>query len=102
MGAVRVLARLRAGRGTWLDPFKNGAERRLDRALTEQYERDVDALLALLDQSTVARAVRIACWPEKIRGYGHVRARNAERAEKERAALWDELRGSLVGGGQSA
>jgi indolepyruvate ferredoxin oxidoreductase len=87
MRAFGAMSALRRLRGTWLDPFRNNAERRLDRALAEDYERDIDHLLRDLGARTLPLAVRIAALPEKIRGYGHVREAAAEAARRERTAL---------------
>ncbi|MEJ6000164.1 indolepyruvate ferredoxin oxidoreductase family protein [Paucibacter soli] len=87
MPAFRLLARCKGLRGTWLDPFRGNAERQLARQLLAQYEADVEALLAGLSAQTHEHALQIAALPEKIRGYGHVRARHAEAVAAERARL---------------
>ncbi len=87
MHAFRVMARLRGLRGTILDPFRNGEERQLERALVAQYERDVADLLGRLDAGNYRTAVAIASLPLKIRGYGHVKKGNAESAAAERERL---------------
>ncbi|MCY1260814.1 indolepyruvate ferredoxin oxidoreductase, alpha subunit [compost metagenome] len=78
----RVLARLRFLRGTMVDPFGYTAERRLERSLITQYEDNIDAALTVLSESMDAShydaAVALASLPEKIRGFGHVRARSIE------------------------
>jgi indolepyruvate ferredoxin oxidoreductase len=83
----RLMARLRRIRGTRLDPFRHSPERRLDRELLAAYEADVDGLVAGLNAAGYERAVRIASLPERIRGFGHVRAAAAAAAASERAAL---------------
>ncbi|GMV46877.1 MAG: pyruvate ferredoxin/flavodoxin oxidoreductase [Pseudomonadota bacterium] len=89
--ALAVLARLRPLRGTRLDPFRRGVERRLDRALIAEYERTLDTVLAVLRGDHIALAAEIAALPESIRGYGPVRARNAEAARARRAELLARL-----------
>ncbi len=86
--AFRLLAALRRFRGTWLDPFRGSAERALARQLLADYERDVASMLEGLDGARLELAVRLASWPEQVRGYGHVRAAGAEKAAAERAELW--------------
>lgn len=86
----RVLARLRTLRGTVLDPFRWGTERRLERAWLLQYEGDLDRLLSELTPANHALAVRIASVPDSIRGFGHVKERRALRTHEQRAALWVE------------
>jgi indolepyruvate ferredoxin oxidoreductase len=85
--AFRWMARLRRLRGTWLDPFRNSPDRQLDRRLLAGYEADVESLIAGLDAAGYERAVCIASLPDRIRGYGHVRAAAAEAVARERADL---------------
>jgi indolepyruvate ferredoxin oxidoreductase len=88
MVAFRVLAGLRRLRGTWLDPFRRSPERRLAAELVAAYERDVDHLLLDLDGTVLPLALAIAGWPENVRGYAHVRAESAARAQADAAQLW--------------
>ncbi len=92
----RLMASLRGLRGSWLDPFRDNAERRLERALIDEYERDVDELLQGLSARTAPIAARIAALPGKIRGYGHVKEANARSAQAERAALLADWRQAKV------
>jgi indolepyruvate ferredoxin oxidoreductase len=88
---LRGLAKLRFLRGTPFDPFGRTAERRTERALIGEYEALVDELLAGLDASNHAQAIALAKLPEQIRGYGHVKERNLEKARAEwaeRLAAW--------------
>jgi len=72
--AMRVLARLKGLRGTWLDPFGHSAERRMERALIAEYRDTVETLLARLSPTNLAQAAMIAALPDKVRGFGHVKA----------------------------
>ncbi|HUW37831.1 MAG TPA: indolepyruvate ferredoxin oxidoreductase family protein [Rhodocyclaceae bacterium] len=91
MPALRLLARARAWRGSVLDPFRNSPERKLARRLLKQYEEDIEAVLADLSAATHELAVGLACLPEKIRGYGHVRERHAAAAAIAREELLNAL-----------
>lgn len=93
MPALRLLARLRGLRGTWLDPFRFSEDRRLDRRLLADYEAALEEILAVLDAANHAEAVELAALPELIRGYGPVRKRHAEHATRRRATLLEALRG---------
>jgi len=84
------MAAWRGLRGTWLDPFRNNAERQLDRRLLADYELDVELLVRDLRRQNQAIAVRIASLPETIRGYGHVREKAAETALRQRSELMQE------------
>ncbi len=92
--AMRGLARLRRLRGTPLDIFGYSAERRAERALITEFEANVTGLLAGLDADKLPLAVEIAKLPQRIRGFGHVKERNALVAHEERARLMTAYRDS--------
>ncbi len=87
--AMRGLQHLRRFRGTWLDPFRGTPERQLARRLLDQYESDVAHILT--HAADPDAAIELAGLPEKIRGFGHVRERQAGAVEQERAALRSRL-----------
>jgi indolepyruvate ferredoxin oxidoreductase len=87
MKAFGVLAKLKGLRGTPLDPFGHTAERRMERALIQDYRRTVEALLPGLSADKLAQAVAIASIPEDIRGFGHVKERNLKAAKQKEANL---------------
>ncbi len=80
--ALALLARLRWTRGTVLDFFNHGPERRLDKALWIDYQKTVQDLTQDLRAEDLDLACRIAELPERIRGYGPVRQRNADAAQE--------------------
>ena len=86
------LAKLRFLRGTALDPFGYTQERRTERALIADYEALLDELLGALTAENHATAVALAAIPEKIRGFGHVKARHLKAAKAEEAALLERFR----------
>ncbi|TCS98086.1 indolepyruvate ferredoxin oxidoreductase [Tepidimonas ignava] len=92
--AMRVLARLKGLRGTWLDPFGYTEERRTERALIAEYEAAIADVLAGLTPERMPLALAIACWPAQVRGFGHVKARALQRARPQ----WEELRQRWRGG----
>ncbi|MDB5953918.1 indolepyruvate ferredoxin oxidoreductase family protein [Ramlibacter sp.] len=83
----KLLARLKGLRGTALDVFGHSEERRTERALIDEYRQTVQELLAGLQPGNHALAVEIAGLPEKIRGYGHVKARNLAAVRPQ----WEQL-----------
>ncbi|MFO6463545.1 indolepyruvate ferredoxin oxidoreductase family protein [Jannaschia sp. KMU-145] len=89
------LARLKRLRGTPLDVFGYTAERRMERALIAQYERDIDEVLPLLGRNTRDAIVALAELPLQIRGFGPVKAAAEQRAAKRR----EELLASIRAGG---
>ena len=88
----RVLARLKGLRGTVLDPFGRSEERRTERALIQEYRASIDEVLQGLNAENHAAAVEIACLPEQIKGYGHVKERNLQAARQRWAQLMEAYR----------
>ncbi len=94
MGAFGVLARLKFLRGSALDPFGYSAERKTERKLIADYEGMLAEVLARLNAGNHPVAVGLAAIPEKIRGFGHVKARHLVAAKADEAALLEQLRAS--------
>ncbi|MCA3181668.1 MAG: indolepyruvate ferredoxin oxidoreductase family protein [Burkholderiaceae bacterium] len=96
MPALRVLAVARRLRGGPFDLFGRSAERRLERALVDEYRATIESLLPQLDSARVPLAVRIASVPERIRGFGHVKLAAVATARARTSALQDRwVRGDL-------
>jgi indolepyruvate ferredoxin oxidoreductase len=95
MKAFGVLAKLKGLRGTAFDVFGYTEERKMERALIQEYRRTVEALLPKLTAENLAQAVAIASIPEDIRGFGHVKERNLAAAKRKEAEL---LAGFHAGG----
>lgn len=80
---LRVMGLLRHGkilRGTALDPFGRTEERRMERALIEEFIAGLDSL----------PPARLRAWVEAwagIKGFGHVKARNLEATRGRLAAM---------------
>ncbi|SEB46993.1 indolepyruvate ferredoxin oxidoreductase [Nitratireductor aquibiodomus] len=87
MSAFRLLARMRGLRGTVFDLFGRTEERRMERRLLTEYEGDLDRIEALLSPERADAAAALASVPALIRGYGHIKEANAEKAAQERARL---------------
>jgi indolepyruvate ferredoxin oxidoreductase len=92
MPAYRALARFKFLRGTALDPFGYTVERRTERRLVSDYEAMLDEISAALTPANHHLAVGLASIPEKIRGFGHVKARHLAAAKAEEAALFEQFR----------
>ena len=90
--AFRVLARMRRLRGTAFDLFGRTAERRMERRLIEDYCGTVGEILDRLAPANHETAVALASTPEDVKGFGHVKARSVEAAERRAARLRDALR----------
>ncbi|HXN67496.1 MAG TPA: indolepyruvate ferredoxin oxidoreductase family protein [Bradyrhizobium sp.] len=84
----RLLARLKFLRGTRLDPFGYSSERRMERAMIDDYETLVASrLIPELSAENHAVAVEIALVPLSVRGFGHVKAAAAREASTQLAHL---------------
>jgi indolepyruvate ferredoxin oxidoreductase len=98
MTALKLLARFRTVRGSWLDPFGYTKERRAERALLAKYLAQLEhsrALLAQGPQKLSDECYQLACQlarlPHDIRGFGHVKARHLALAMEK----WDHLAAQL-------
>ncbi|MEW6449487.1 MAG: indolepyruvate ferredoxin oxidoreductase family protein [Pseudomonadota bacterium] len=92
MSAFKVLAKFKVLRGTPLDIFGYSQERRTERKLIDDYAAMLDEVLGKLVPENHALAVGLAVIPEKIRGYGHVKARHLAAAKADEAALLEQFR----------
>ena len=59
----------------------------MERRLIADYETTLETLLAGLDRDNHALAREIAALPETIRGFGHVKDQNQEKAKAHEADL---------------
>lgn len=91
MRGFAVLSRLKGLRGTPLDVFGWTAERRMERRLLSRYEADLDLIEGKLSAATAEACTALASVPALIRGFGHVKAANAEKAMAERQRLLARL-----------
>ncbi len=80
MGRFRLLARLKWLRGSFFDPFGRSVERREERALIKQFERDLKA----------GMSVELAELPLIIRGFGHIKLAAIKQYQAQRKALLDQ------------
>ncbi|MCI4665474.1 MAG: hypothetical protein MRY74_12200 [Neomegalonema sp.] len=92
MPFLRVLKHGRALRGGMFDPLGWTALRRLERALIEQFERDVVTVARGLSAQRMPIAIDLMRLPLEIRGFGHVKERAAAAAAAKRAALWADFK----------
>jgi indolepyruvate ferredoxin oxidoreductase len=90
--AYKLLARMKPLRGTPFNPFGYTAERKMERALITEYERDMAEVLPKVSSETLDIAVALAELPLSIRGFGPVKEKNAEKAAKQRTDLLASFR----------
>ncbi len=86
-----VLARLKALRGTWADPFGHGHDRKLERALIASYEADLDLAERVLNAGNLPMVQELLALPQDIRGFGPVKEAACERQIARREALRAQL-----------
>jgi indolepyruvate ferredoxin oxidoreductase len=84
--AFRLLRKFKGLRGGALDVFGKTEERRHERQLIEDYVAQLDEVTSKLSALNYAAAVALACVPDEIRGYGHVKEKSlvAAKALQER------------------
>ena len=87
----RLLRHGKALRGTVFDLFGWQQERRLERTLAAEYERDMRHALDRLRPDTLDAAVALAALPQDIRGFGPVKAASLDAARPRREALLARL-----------
>jgi indolepyruvate ferredoxin oxidoreductase len=92
--AFGVLAKLKGLRGGAFDVFGKTAERKMERALIDEYRTCINELLTSLNAGNHSLAVSIARIPEDIRGYGHVKERHLHAARPKWAGLMAQWRGA--------
>ena len=88
----RVLAKGKKLRGTRWDLFGMTAERKLERQMILDYEAILGEIERRLSKDTHATAMALARLPEEIRGYGHIKHGNYDKAKRKEAALLAMLR----------
>jgi indolepyruvate ferredoxin oxidoreductase len=95
MAVFGVLHRLKFLRGGAFDLFGRTEERRLERALIEEYRRDVETAAAAMTRDTAEAAIDLARLPEEIRGFGPVKLASIEKAKARRALLLGKLQSAM-------
>ena len=94
-GVLRVLAKLKVLRGTPFDILRFDQDRIREREIQANYEALLDEILERLHPQNHATAVALARLPEKIRGFGHIKARHTEEARAEEQRLLEQFRRPL-------
>jgi len=83
----KMMNRFRFLRGTMLDPFRYGEDRKLCDKLLADYETDIEFALSNNSAEVADKITQLMDLPEHIRGYGHVRERHADAVSKSRGEL---------------
>src|SRR3546814_20361335 len=77
--AFALLARFKGLRGTAVDIFSYTEERKMERALIDHYEAQMEMVAAELTPANHAVAVELESLPAQIRGYGHIKEESVEK-----------------------
>ena len=93
---LKLLARLKGFRGTFLDPFKHIEERKFERKLLRDFEETMDTLCANLNQQNFANAVDLVRCYSEVRGYGHVKQASWDRVADRVQELQKTIQPSSV------
>ncbi|WP_164658888.1 indolepyruvate ferredoxin oxidoreductase family protein [Tropicibacter sp. Alg240-R139] len=92
LGPMKLLSRMKGLRGTPLDIFGYTAERKMERALIRQYEKDMKGALTKVTPETKDAICALARLPLDIRGFGPVKMQNEAKAAKRREELLAAIR----------
>jgi indolepyruvate ferredoxin oxidoreductase len=92
MPVLKFIAGMRRFRGTALDIFGLTAERKMERRLIGDYEQVIMNVCTSLNHDNYPLAQRIAEYPEKIKGFGHIKEANVVVADIFRDELLDTFR----------
>ncbi len=90
---MKLLAKGKYLRGTWLDPFHFTKERLTERKLISQYERDVDYITEYYNEKNHDACINLALLPLQIRGFGHVKEQAINKSGKIRSNLMGIISG---------
>ena len=96
LAVLKLLARFRFLRGTPFDPFGWSADRKLERRLIGDYELVIKELNSLLDTENYRLAVELACYPEYIRGFGHIKRRHVGETQSRVDELLTAIRDNVT------
>ncbi len=92
LGPLKLMSKMKFVRGTPLDVFGYTKERRMERALIRQFERDMKEVLPKLSSETRDAVIALAQLPLEIRGFGAVMKANEAKAAKRREELLSVIR----------
>ncbi|WP_175945170.1 indolepyruvate ferredoxin oxidoreductase family protein [Burkholderia pyrrocinia] len=87
-----LLARLKFLRNTPFDPFGYTHERRMERTLIDEYKSAIQVTLPFI-ATKAKQCLELARIPDRIRGFGHVKAAAIEQARERQRVLLSEIIG---------
>jgi len=87
-----LIRRFKGLRGTPFDPFGYSAERKAERHLIRDYEKNIKTVLTHVTRETEGIGIDIANAPDQIRGFGPVKQESIIEAENRTNALLEALK----------
>ena len=92
---MKLLAKGKFLRGTWMDPFHFTKERSTERKLIRDYESDVEYILENYNENNHDACINLTLLPLQIRGFGHVKEAAIIKSNKIRSNLIGIISGDL-------
>jgi indolepyruvate ferredoxin oxidoreductase len=83
--SFRALRSMKKVRGTLADPFRWAEVRKVERAMIPEYEAAIDIVIGRLTAENIDEATAIACLPDQVRGYEHLKLTRAAAYRTELA-----------------
>ena len=99
---LRALARGKILRGTRLDPFGWLHERKMEREIRDEYLETIRKIVSELRIDNYDLALRLAAYPEEIRGYGPVKEQSIRTTLNRAEALREEFASACGGSGAAS
>lgn len=90
----KMLAKLKFIRGSRFDVFGYTSERKMERKLIEEYRHWINELLPEMTVENYETAVAIAKLPLDMRGFGHVKEANVNKARQDQKVLLQQFCGT--------
>ncbi|NKB34408.1 MAG: indolepyruvate ferredoxin oxidoreductase family protein [Pseudomonadales bacterium] len=92
----KLLAKMRFLRGSMFDLVGYSSERKEERQAIHEFKSLVFQIFDELKEDNYDVAVELACLPQQVRGFGHVKAKNLKQALVRQEHLLKKLRGETV------
>ena len=89
----KFLSNFKFIRGTFFDPFGYFNERKIERSLITNYEKQILEICSKLSKKNYSLAVEIASVPDQIRGFGYVKKENIDIAKNCEQKLMSAFNG---------
>ncbi len=91
MSSFKILAKYKTQRGSKFDIFGYSSERKMERALIEDYKNTIESLLSNITTDNRHFASAIARLPDEIRGFGPVKEQAYKKAEDKKKNLLEQF-----------